>query len=249
MMSVGVWKFRPGLWPTVATLILLPLFVRLGIWQLDRADQKAALQQAYSQRRSEPAVDLATKTARRTDRQAMLWRECLLRGEYLPEEQYLLDNQIENEVVGYLVFTPFRLAGQDTVVLINRGWIPMGARRDVVPVFTTPQGPVEIRGMAKAPQSTGLTLGSGRGEKLGHGLVRLQHLDLAALARRKGWNLLPYVVRLEPDNASHFVRDWSPPGFGRERHLGYAFQWFLMAAVLVALYVVLNTRRDNRNED
>jgi len=118
-----------------------------------------------------------------------------------------------------------------------------------VPVFNTPQGPMEIRGMAKTPQSTGLVLGGAGGEKLGHGLVRLQHLDLAALAKNKGWDLLPYVVRLEPDRASLFVRDWAPPGFGRERHLGYAFQWFLMAAVLVVLYVVLNTKRNNVNED
>ena len=41
MISMRAWKFRPGLWPTVATLILLALFVRLGFWQLDRADQKA----------------------------------------------------------------------------------------------------------------------------------------------------------------------------------------------------------------
>jgi surfeit locus 1 family protein len=249
MMSEGAWKFRPGLWPTIATLILLPLFVRLGFWQLDRADQKAALQQAYTQQRSEPPVDLAAEPARRSDREAMLWRECLLRGEYLPQEQYLLDNQIENEAVGYLVYTPFRLAGQETVVLVNRGWIPLGARRDVVPVFATPRGPVEIRGMAKAPQSTGLVLGGGGVEKLGRGLVRLQHLDLAALAKSRNWDLLPYVVRLEPERDSHFVRDWAAPGFGRERHLGYAFQWFLMAAVLVVLYVVLNTRRNNANED
>ena len=232
MMPAGAWKFRPGLWPTVATLILLPLFIWLGFWQLDRADQKAALEQAYMQRRGEPALDLATAADRRMDRQAMLWRECLLRGEYLGAEQYLLDNQIVKDEVGYLVYTPFRLAGQDAVVLVNRGWIPMGARRDVVPVFATPQGPVAIRGMAKAPQSTGLVLGGAGGEQLGRGLVRLQHLDLAALAKRKGWHLLPYVVRLEPDSASGFERDWTPPGFGRERHLGYAFQWFLMAAVL-----------------
>jgi len=240
-------KFRPGLWPTVATLLLLPLLIGLGFWQLDRADQKAAMTQAFMQRRNAPPVDLAAAAGQRTDADAMRWRKCLLRGRYLADEQYLLDNQIEKGAPGYLVYTPLQLAGSDTIVLVNRGWIPMGRDRHAVPAFPTPSGEVTVRGTAKAPQSAGLALGGGGGEDLGHGLVRLQHLDLAVVARRHGWNLLPYVVRLAPAPDSGFVRDWAPPGTGgisRQRHIAYAVQWFAMAAVVAGLYVVLNTKRD-----
>jgi len=241
------WKFRPALWPSVATLLLLPLLIGLGIWQLDRADQKAALTRAFMQRRNAPAVDLAAAKDQRMDAAAMRWRKCLLRGRYLADEQYLLDNQIEKGVPGYLVYTPLRLAGSDTIVLVNRGWIPVGRNRNAVPVIPTPSGEVSVRGMAKAPQSAGIALGSGGGEALSHGLVRLQHLDLDAVARQHGWNLLPYVVRLEPEPDSKFVRDWPPPGTGgisRQRHIGYAVQWFLMAVVVLGLYVGLNTKRE-----
>jgi surfeit locus 1 family protein len=246
---VAGWKFRPGLWPTVATLLLLPLLISLGFWQLDRADQKAALQRAYEQRRSAPAVDLANAPERRRDKEAMLWRECLLRGRYLTSPQFLLDNQVVNGRAGYLVYTPLRLAGQDALVLVNRGWIPMGARRDSVPDFATPSGPVTIRGMAKEAQATGLVLDGAVAEEIGRGLIRLQHLDLASLARHRDWDLLPYVVRLEPGADSGFVRKWTPPGFRRDMHLGYAFQWFAMAAAVLILYVVLNTRRDKTGND
>jgi len=240
---VAAWQFRPGLWPTIATLLLLPLLISLGFWQLDRADQKAALQRAYAQKRGAPAVALASAREQRADKAAMLWRECLLRGRYLASRQFLLDNQVVNGRAGYLVYTPLQLAGQDTVVLVNRGWIPAGPRRDAVPEFATPPGPVTIRGMAKEAPQPGLLLDGAVAEKLGNNLVRLQHLDPAALAKRNGWDLLPYVVRLEPEADSGFVRDWTPPGFRREMHLGYAFQWFAMAAAVLVLYAVLNTRR------
>lgn len=240
---MAAWKFRPGLWPTVATLLLLPLLISLGFWQIDRAHQKEAMQQAFLEKRKAEPLDLAAARDLRGDRKAMMWRECLLRGHYLTSEQFLLDDVIEKGVPGYLVYTPFQLQGQDTLVLVNRGWIPAGPRRDVVPDFPTPAGPQRIRGVAKAPQSAGIALGGPGGEKLGGGLVRVQHLDLAGLAKPRHWDLLPYVVRLEPEAGSGFVRDWIPPGFGRMRHLGYAFQWFAMAAVLVGIYVVLNTER------
>lgn len=240
-------KFRPGLWPSLATLLLLPLLIGLGVWQLARADQKAAMTQDFMQRRSAPPVDLAAAAGQRADAAAMRWRQCLLRGRYLAGEQYLLDNQIENGVPGYLVYTPLRLAGGDTIVLVNRGWIPMGRDRRAVPAFPTPSGNVAVQGTAKAPQSAGLALGAGGGEDLGHGLVRVQHLDLGAVAGRRGWNLLPYVVRLAPAPGSGFVRDWPPPGSGgisRQRHIAYAVQWFAMAVVVAGLYVGLNTKRE-----
>ncbi len=42
-MRIGAFDFRPGLWPTVATLLLLPLMTGLGIWQLERASWKQGL--------------------------------------------------------------------------------------------------------------------------------------------------------------------------------------------------------------
>jgi cytochrome oxidase assembly protein ShyY1 len=85
-------------------------------------------------------------------------------------------------------------------------------------------------------------------EELGRGLVRVQQLDLAAVARRLEQPLPPYVVRVDAGVPGGLVRDWPEPGFGREKHLGYAFQWFAMAAAVVILYVALNLRRKQRHE-
>lgn len=242
-MRVGKREFRPGLWPSLATALLLPLLLGLGIWQLDRADQKQSLLQAYQARRQAPAVDLAAAGQRAFDRREMEWRRARLRGEYLIDEQFLLDNQVENGEAGYRVYTPFRLAGSANVVLVNRGWVPLGRDRSRAPEIPSPSQEGVLTGTIKQPPAAGLVLEGETAQELGDGLLRVQRLDLDALARQHGWRLLPYVVRLDTRGQGEPVRGWPLPGFGPTRHLAYAFQWFALAAVLVILYLVLNTRR------
>ena len=58
---------------------------------------------------------------------------------------------------------------------------------------------------AKDPQSTGLMLAETPAEELGQDLVRVQRIDLEAIARANDWQMLPYVVRLNEQNGSGFV--------------------------------------------
>lgn len=247
-MQPGKKQFRPGLWPTVVVALLLPLLIALGLWQLDRAGQKESMEEAYRSRQASPPTDLLTAGEDRFERDAMLWRRVRLRGEYLLDRQYLLDNQIEGGKPGYLIFSPFRLAGEETVVLINRGWLPAGGDRNVTPEVPPPPDNGIVEGTAKGPQSTGLFLGEAVAEDLEGGLVRVQLLDLDVIARDNGWRLLPYVVRLDKPAGDGFVRNWKEPGFGREKHLGYAFQWFAMAAALLIIYLVVNMKPKTEHE-
>jgi surfeit locus 1 family protein len=57
-LRVGRLQLHAGLWPTLATLALLPLMIGLGMWQLDRAGQKLRLQADYDRRQQEPAKQL-----------------------------------------------------------------------------------------------------------------------------------------------------------------------------------------------
>ena len=62
---------------------------------------------------------------------------------------------------------------------------------------------------------------------------------------------------LQQTSAGHdgLVRDWPAPDAGIDRHRGYAFQWYALAALaagLTAWYVFNETRRarrDKRNID
>src|SRR3990170_3607683 len=69
-----------------------------------------------------------------------------VRGEFLPERTVLLDNKLRRGRPGYEVVTPLRLAGaREMHVLVNRGWIAAGARRDEIPEPKTMPGEMLVQ--------------------------------------------------------------------------------------------------------
>ena len=111
------------------------------------------------------------------------------------------------------------------------------------PQINTVAGRLALAGVAKPVPVTGIELAPDVPENMGGNLVRVQRIDLAQIAAQTGWTLLPYVVRLDPDAAGALVWNGTEPGFNRERHLGYAFQWFALAATVLVIYVVLYIRK------
>lgn len=235
-------QFKPGLWPTLATVALFILLIRLGFWQLQRADEKLELQQRYQAQVNADPVNLGQVPDLRGQAEQMHWRRCRLAGTFDPRMSYLLDNQVMRGVVGYQVFTRFVLA-DGAAVLVDRGWIAAPGTRDEAPLINTATEPVTLTGVAKPEPVTGIKLADDIAENLGDNLKRVQRIDLAQIAALNGWSLLPYVVRLDPDTAGVLTWNGAEPGFRRERHLGYAFQWFALAATLLVIYLVVNLKK------
>lgn len=247
-MRIGVYRFRPGFWPTLAVLLLLPLLLGLGFWQLDRAGQKRAwLEQLQAGLEQEP-IEL---DAAATDYQAVAFRRVIARGSYDPDHQLLLDNQVRDRQVGYLVLTPLRLDGTGVAVLVDRGWVPAPLDRTQLPAIDLDAGALTVRGIADQGPSAGLRLGEAAAEADRRWPLRLQYLDFAQLEQRLPYPLMPYVIRLDADQPHGYRRDWQPtPEMGPATHLGYAVQWFGLAIALVVIYLVVNTRRmENLSRD
>jgi cytochrome oxidase assembly protein ShyY1 len=72
----------------------------------------------------------------------------------------------------------------------------------------------------------------------------VQHVDLARIQEQLGVPLLPFVLRLSPASDHGYERDWPVrAGLTLERHVGYAVQWFALAAALVGLCVWVAVKR------
>ena len=240
--------FNPGLWPSLAGLALFLLLVRLGFWQLDRAEEKQALQTRYQDQISAEPVNLGQTTRQGKQAQQMHWRKCILTGSYDPQVIYLLDNQVLRGVVGYQVFS--RVILQDgTSVLVDRGWVAAPGTRNEVPEINTTTEPVILTGVAKPVPASGIRLAADVSEKLGTNQVRVQRIDLEQIGAQNNWSLLPYVVRLDPPATGGLTWNGTEPGFGRERHLGYAFQWFALATTLLVIYIVVNIKKRTGSGD
>lgn len=237
-MRVGKLEFRPGLWPSLVTLLLLGLLMSLGFWQLDRAGQKRALLAGYSTDRDATVIQLQPGVNSYAD---FSYQFASAAGQYDAGRQFLLDNRTYHGRAGYHVLTPFRLREQGAAVLVNRGWIPLGESRDKLPDPGVGSGSRMLLGRIKVPVSGSFTLGE---EQPRAGWpYRIQRVDTARLGAELGYSLLPVVLLLAPDQPDGFVRDWTPLSSGPERNVGYAVQWFGLAAALLVIYLVVNTRR------
>lgn len=244
---MSAWRFEPKLIPTISVTLLFPALLALGFWQLDRAHQKEALYAQYQHRRNLDPVNLNESSPGNSNAGTLLWRRTTMRGIYDGGIHYLLDNQVLDGRPGYFVYTTFRLSPGKSWVLVNRGWLPADPDRRRLPELPTPAGPVRLDGVIKDVPATGILLGKDVSEDLPGGIIRVQKIDLDAIAGRAGHALLPFIVRLNPTSVSGFERTWIEPGSGREKHLGYAFQWFLMAAALIIIYVVVNLKKSTED--
>jgi surfeit locus 1 family protein len=219
----------------LATLAAVALTARLGVWQLDRAAQKNALQASLDARATEPPLDAASLARAPADAEAQHFRRITLHGRWLADRTIFLDNRQMDGKVGFFVVTPLALDGASGAVLVERGWAPRDfSERATLPSVTTPAGVVTIEGTVAAPPSRLFQFADAAS-----GPIR-QNLDIASFARESGLDLLPLSV-LQRDAAGAtpegLVRHWLPPATDVQKHYGYAVQWFAMAAGIAFLYV------------
>jgi surfeit locus 1 family protein len=231
------------LWlPAALLAALVPLFVGLGLWQLQRAEEKRALQQEYDRRIDQAPQQLGPALQQAA---ALRFHRLHARGIYDPDYQILIDNRVHRGVPGYHVITPLRLEGGDTRVLVNRGWVALGASRTRLPPVEPPTGVQEVTGVAAVPADKGFSLGATPGPEQGWQPVWLR-LDMHRYAAAAPFAVQPVVLLLDANVAHGYARDWSRLDAGIAVHQGYAFQWFalaLLALVLATALLVRGVRR------
>lgn len=218
-----------------ATLLSMAITGRLGVWQLDRAAQKEALQSALDARGSLPELMAPALPADEAAALAQHYRPVRLQGEWKQGATVFLDNRQMNGHPGFFVLTPLMLAPNDAV-LVQRGWSPRDINdRAHVPSVPTPVGRVEVLGII-APAPGRLFDFSGAHVS---GAIR-QNLALGDFSRELGVALRPWTV-LQADApgtaGDGLLRQWPRPAADVHKHYGYAFQWFGLCALLAGLYV------------
>ena len=223
---------RPGrFWVvTLAAALGVAATLALGAWQWGRAADKLALQAAIEQRQALPPVDLRTLLATGGS-PGNLHRPVILRGTWIAQHTVFLDNRQMRGKPGFYVVTPLRLEGGPEAVLVERGWVQRNfVEREKLPAIATPAGPVELKGrLAPPPAKLYEFAGADKGP------IR-QNLDLAAFRAETGLALQPFAVQQAGEASEGLVREWPQAATGVEKHYGYAFQWWALAALIAILY-------------
>jgi surfeit locus 1 family protein len=220
---------RPKWLPAVAAFVTAALCIAAGNWQHRRMLEKEALQASITRAATAAPVALPAGVE---DWNAWRFRRVMASGEYDAAHQILIDNKVRRGEAGFDVVTPLRMRDGRSV-LVDRGWIRIGASRAMLPQPAPPAGSVTVDGRIDVPPRNYFELGDGSAPS---GPL-WEHLDPLRYAKATGIDVLPIVIEAtQAGGGAGLVRDFPLPDTGIERHLSYMVQWYTFAAMAVGLW-------------
>ncbi len=225
--------FRPLFWPTLFTLLALPVLIGLSLWQVERLEWKEGILAKIAERMdAEPVALPAALSWAGYDAQEQEYTRVAVEGRFLPVEFHYF-TQGERGAPGYAVLSPLELA-DGAVVFIDRGFVPV-ALKEAAQRGGIPQGEQRFTGVIRAPSERGVFDGADDPAK-NVWMVRDPAIMGAGLGNAR---IAPFIVEAE---RGAFSGEW--PKAGRTRidipnnHLDYALTWAGLAFVLIVIYVL-----------
>ena len=242
----GRRRFAPRAWAVVLAAAGIGACLALASWQLGRARDKEALIAAFDAGGGE-AVPLTVAPPAGLPR----YQRVTVAGRYEPGRQILIDNMPSSAgQPGYRVLTPFRRDDGGLLVMVDRGWVPLGADRNRRPDVAVGNEPRAVTGRLDGLPVPGLRLGEARAPDAAGWPLLLNFPVAADLEAALGEPVEPRIVLLDPDQPDGYQRVWRPSlGFPPERHLGYAIQWLALALVVLVAFVATSLRPRNQDTD
>lgn len=213
------------------------LAVSLGNWQRGRAAQKLVIESQWDRAEQSAPRAIASGNLPAT---ADLPLRVSLRGNFDHSRSVWLDNRQHDGRPGFWVIAPLRL-DDGAVVLVNRGWVARDvADRSRRTAIGEPAGLQQIEGLAVTHAPRLLELGEGGNAAALPAIW--QNLEYAHYEAVSGLRVAPLVVLQTGPQDDGLTRRWARPASGVDKHRGYAFQWYSLAALIAALTVFLSAR-------
>lgn len=240
-LRVGQKVFAPSVLATILTLLLLPVFIALGCWQLRRADEKRELIHLAEVGQSQ-LTELNTDNAN----QLLRYQHVKVEGVFDVQHHVLLDNMPSSRgLPGYRVWT--LLKKNNLMIIVDRGWIPHDAVNNDQPMALIDVNDKSrvVTGVLDELPRPGIRAGNaGIGNRWPQLLNYPQYDELKSLY---GSSLQPRIILMDPDNEDGFERKWQiKKGLTPERHIAYAVQWFGFAITLIIIYIAVNLKQKSK---
>ena len=241
---------------TLLVIAAVGVMARLGIWQLDRLEQRRAFNARVQAQLDQPRLVLDSAVLASGDLAKQLpgmeYRSVSVTGVYDHAHQVALRNQAWNGRLGVHLLTPLYIQDCDQVVLVDRGWVPYeDFTAGLLAKYDEP-GVVHVEGVIRASNTRPVF--GGRADPTPAPGIRLEAFYLAnvdLIAQQLPYPLLPVYIQQSPDPAWEEPPQRSAPDLELTEgpHLGYAVQWFTFAAILAFGYPFFVRREIMRHTD
>lgn len=236
---------------TLVALLLIPVMIKLGFWQLHRHQHKVAQNQLIASSLAARPVPVTELTAPgRTLPRHDMWRTVTATGTFDTAHEVVVRQRTaaDEQSIGYYVLSPLVL-GDGRAVLVNRGWISAGNDLTRFPdVPAAPKGKVTVTGRMMADETTAY---SGIKDTKGLPPRQIMLINSKEQAKRIGRPTLGgYIEQTGPQPAGgtpELVPEPDHDSIGP--HMAYAVQWWLFAAAVPVGWTILVRReRQDRAE-
>ena len=213
---------------TAFVVVMVPILIGFGFWQLDRAEEKRVLMQQAIDRQQALPLNGAKAMSKLSDSD-LNGMPITLEGAFL-SPQFLLDNQIKRGRFGNDVIQVFQ---DETggLFFVNRGWVPADPSRQSGTAI-----PITELGSAIAGS---IYISPGDAFMLADDLLQdqafpitAQTFDAAAFSSRlpSSAMVFPHLIRLREDDPAAFEASWPVVNVSDAKHQGYAlngsrWQW------------------------
>ncbi|WP_081090073.1 SURF1 family protein [Vibrio splendidus] len=246
-------KFRSkGFWiAVVLTVVSVSALIKLGLWQLDRGNEKLRYEQQLTERAQLSSQPLGVVISEFRDMSSSDQDSLPLQTLYGLKVDVelvntsglilLLDNQINQGTVGYVIYMLGEVQTQDgrKQLLIDLGFVAANNDRRELPQIgnvtlpTNMSGRLYTRSVNPLSQELGLENTAPK---------RIQNINIEALSQYTGQEVLPFIFQPQSLDSWPYEMLWRPTAMKSDKHFGYSFQWFVMAAVLLSLMLLIGYR-------
>jgi surfeit locus 1 family protein len=233
---------------TLLVVAAMVVMARLGVWQLERREQRIARNADLVAKLEAAPISLnqaalAASWPLPDDRTAVRNLPAEAAGEYDFDHQLLLIQQNYREMPGAHLVVPLVLAGTDQAVLIDRGWIPFDeVQSGRWQQYDDLRGSVTVSGRVQPSQ----ILFGRAAEQVSANPPPPQpkaewyRIDIEAIQRQMSYQLLPVYLLESPGPQGNMALPYRiepETDLSEGPHLGYALQWFAFAVVAGVVYI------------
>ncbi|MBV7332895.1 SURF1 family protein [Chloroflexi bacterium TSY] len=238
-------------WATILVLLGMLGLSWLGVWQLERRDQRETYNRIVFQRWAQEPLNLNLEEMP-GDLTEMEFRRIEASGSYDFAHQVALKNQNVQNQPGIQLLTPFILEDIDTAepraILIARGWVPLA---DSSPEEWLKFDEPKIRHLVGLAQES-QTLDEESLLPISSAFQKEWfRADIDAIQRQMPYQLFPFFLYQLPEEGRPFteipVREDRHPAMHLRSpmmHTNYAVQWFSFTLILGFGYLMLVRREE-----